>query len=202
MARDPLHGSAGWLHQDALGFGGATRTVGRPVTSMKLPAASANRTFAICGVSSSTRSGEDIRLFCAIRGAAAAERGVGEQNGVRSGFEIGRDLHRDALLRAAQQCIRQAEDAGADQRDRHDRDLQAEPDDQADTAQRQADLQQRVAPPRPLGQRIDVDIDNVSAICRGGTCASCFVLVQLWHNDKKANAIKRSMQRGAIHGRR
>jgi hypothetical protein len=27
-------------------------------------------------------------------------------------------------------------------------------------------MQQRVAPPRPLGQRIDVDIDNVSVICQ------------------------------------
>ena len=91
---------------------------------------------------------------------------MGEQNGVRGGLEIGRDLHRDALLRASQQRIRQAEDAGTVGVIGIDGDAKQEPDDQADTAQRQANMQQSVAPPRPLGQGINIDIDNVSAVCQ------------------------------------
>ncbi len=91
---------------------------------------------------------------------------MGEQNGVGSGFEIGRDLHRDTLLRAAQQRIRQAEDAGAVGVIGIDGDAKQEPDDQTDAAQRQANMQQSITPPGPLGQGIDIDIDNVSAICQ------------------------------------
>jgi hypothetical protein len=61
-------------------------------------------------------------------------------------------------------------------------------------------MHQCVAPPRPLGQRINIDIDNVSAICQPEPLLKYLLpMTNSGTNNKKANGVKRSMQRGAIH---
>jgi hypothetical protein len=83
-----------------------------------------------------------------------------------------------------------------------DGDAKQEPDDQADTAQRQANMQQCIAPPRPLGQGINIDIDNVSAIFQTEPLLKYLLpKTDFGTNNKKGNATKRSMQRGAIYDR-
>jgi hypothetical protein len=99
-----------------------------------------------------------------VCGTATTKHGVSEQRGVSRGFEIGRNLQGYALLRAAQQSIRQAEDAGSVGDISIKGDAEQETDDQAHPTQRQANVQQSISPARPLRQRINIDIDDVSAI--------------------------------------
>jgi hypothetical protein len=60
-------------------------------------------------------------------------------------------------------------------------------------------MHQGVAPPRPLGQRIDIDINNVSTIFQIRPLLKYLLPnTDFRTNNKKANAVKRSMQGGAI----
>lgn len=87
---------------------------------------------------------------------------MSKQGGSRRGLQIGGDLQGNALLGAPQQRIRQAEDAGPVGGVGIDGYAKQEPDDQPDTPQRQTEAQPGVAPPRPLGQGINIDINDVS----------------------------------------
>jgi hypothetical protein len=63
-------------------------------------------------------------------------------------------------------------------------------------------MQQSVAPPRPLCEGINIDIDNVSAICQTEPLLKYLLpSTDSGTSNKKVNAIKRSTQRNAIHGR-
>ena len=98
-----------------------------------------------------------------VRGAAAAQHAVRQQGGARGRFQVGGHLQRDPLLEAVQQRVRQAEHAGAVGAVGIQRNAEQETDDEADAAERQANAQQRPAPPCLLGQRIEVYIDHVHA---------------------------------------
>jgi hypothetical protein len=46
-------------------------------------------------------------------------------------------------------------------------------------------MQQGVAPPRPLGQRINIDIDNVSTICQTEPLLKYLLPHTDWHKQRR-----------------
>ena len=156
VACRPFDDTVPGRHADMFDFDAALRGFGRTADEHEIAGGVGEQHVGDLRRFMKDRCRQNTRFLGPVGGAAPADDALRQQNRVGRGFEIGRNLGRDPVPQAGQQCLRQSEHPGAVGAVGVNSDAEQEADDQTDTAERERDAQQGPSPPRLFGEGIQI----------------------------------------------